>query len=188
MPDRISFTRPAVARIANVVRTVENTRKDGAGLRSRAVVEAGKNKPFRVCTFTGAWAIDSAKTVTFRNVTSTPNTVSAYNLFFPIAPAPAAAVTCAIAKDGTAWYLIDVPMQTATAIFIQSTQAGVVVTATASSSYVTDFTLSASLNTSSCSITIGKTLTTASSTFVTGTATSVRVMGTYTATFWKAGY
>jgi hypothetical protein len=48
--------------------------------------------------------------------------------------------------------------------------------------------LSASLNTSSCSITIGKTLTTASSTFVTGTATSVQVSNTYTGTYLRFGY
>ena len=41
-------------------------------------------KVFRVCTFTGSWAIGSDKTVTFKGVTTTPNTVSATNLFFPI--------------------------------------------------------------------------------------------------------
>jgi hypothetical protein len=101
MPDRISFTRPAVERIANVVRAVENARPAGSGLRSRAV-EGTSPKPFKVCTFTGAWAINSAKTVTFRGVTST---VAAVNLFAAI-PERASARNCAIAKDGTAWYLI----------------------------------------------------------------------------------
>jgi len=32
----------------------------------------------------------------------------AVNLFFPM-PAPAGATDCAIARDGTAWHLIDVP-------------------------------------------------------------------------------
>ena len=105
MPDRISFTRPAVDRIARVVRAVENARPAGGGLRSRAVVEAGSSRLFRVCTFTGAWPLNTAKTVTFKNVTSTPNTASAMNLFAVIA-APASAKNCAIAKDGTAWYLI----------------------------------------------------------------------------------
>jgi hypothetical protein len=62
-------------------------------------------KVFRVCTFTGAWAINSDKTVTFRGVTSTPNTVSATNLFLEFTQTTTT-VTCAIAKDGTAWYLI----------------------------------------------------------------------------------
>ncbi len=60
---------------------------------------------FRMGTFTGAWSKNSAKTVTFRGVTSTPNTASATNLFAAV-PAPASSGNCAIAKDGTAWYLI----------------------------------------------------------------------------------
>jgi hypothetical protein len=70
-------------------------------LRSRVAVEA-KPRPFRVCTFTGAWAINAAKVVTFRGVTST---VNATNLFAAIT-ASSSARNCAIAKDGTAWYLI----------------------------------------------------------------------------------
>jgi hypothetical protein len=121
-------------------------------------------KVFRICTFTGAWAINAEKTVTFRGVTATPNTVSALNLFFPVtSTATSAATDCAIAKDGTAWYLVDVPFETATAVF-----AG----ATSSTSVVTDVTLSASLNTSACTISIGKTLVTTSITIVSSTFTS----------------
>ena len=104
MPDRISFTRPAVDRIARVVRAVENARPAGGGLRSRAVVEAGSSKLFRVCTFTGAWPINTAKTVTFKNVTSTPNTASVTNLVCGLSPTGSCDVS--IAKDGTAWYLV----------------------------------------------------------------------------------
>jgi hypothetical protein len=103
MADRISFTRPAVERIARVVRAVENARPAGGGLRSRAV-EGAKPKPFKVCTFTGAWAIDTAKTVTFRNVTTTPNTVSVMNIVCGLSPA--GSCDASIAKDGTAWYLV----------------------------------------------------------------------------------
>jgi hypothetical protein len=102
MPDRISFTRPAVERIANVVRAVENARPAGAGLRSRAVVPQS-SKPFKVCTFTGAWAIDTAKVVTFRGVTTT---VSVTNLIYDL-PSQGT-LPCNIAKDGTAWYLATV--------------------------------------------------------------------------------
>jgi hypothetical protein len=112
MPDRISFTRPAVERIANVVRAVENARPPGGPLTYGAIVNDKKPKPFRVCTFTGAWAIDTVKTVTFRNVTATPNTASAMNLFVDFTGSTAAR-TCAIAKDGTAWYLIAPVGQTA---------------------------------------------------------------------------
>jgi streptogramin lyase len=107
MPDRISFTRPSVARIANVVRAVENARPASAPLRSKTVEAGAKAKPrvFRVCTFTGAWAINAAKVVRFRNVTSTPNTVAAVNIFAAVGSGTATR-NCAIAKDGTAWYLI----------------------------------------------------------------------------------
>lgn len=64
-------------------------------------------KTFRICTFTGAWSKLAEKTVTFRGVTATPNTVSAVNLFAAISGTTATATkNCAIAKDGTAWYLI----------------------------------------------------------------------------------
>jgi hypothetical protein len=123
---------------------------------------AQAGKVFRVCTFTGAWSINATKTVTFRNQTATPNTVAAVNLFFPF-PAPASATDCAIAKEGTAWYLIDVPFETETAVFVG---------ATSSTSVMTDVTLSASLNTSACTISIGKTLVTSSVTIVSSTFTS----------------
>jgi hypothetical protein len=103
--ERVSFTRPAAERIGKAVRQVE------AGDRDLGPIEWGPrgggaaSKVFRVCTFTGAWSINTAKTVTFRNVTTTPNTASAMNLFAEFTQTTAA-VNCAIAKDGTAWYLI----------------------------------------------------------------------------------
>lgn len=106
MPDRISFTRPAVERIADVVRAVEGARRAGGPLASKAILGGTKPKPFKVCTFTGAWAINTAKTVTFKNVTTTPNTVSAMNLVYDL-PSQGE-LPCGIAKDGTAWYLIAV--------------------------------------------------------------------------------
>jgi hypothetical protein len=63
-----------------------------------------QRKVFRVCTFTGAWAINSAKAVTFRGVTTTPNTVSVTNLVCGLSPTGSCDVS--IAKDGTAWYLV----------------------------------------------------------------------------------
>jgi hypothetical protein len=62
---------------------------------------------FRICTFTGSWAINTDKTVTFRGVTSTPNTVSATNVLGTVAEKQAgASMRCTIAKEGTAWYLV----------------------------------------------------------------------------------
>jgi len=178
------FTRESAERIANVVRAAELASPAARPL-SFERVDTPKQRLFRVCTFTGAWSIGDTKTVTFKNQTATPNTVAAVNLFFPFSAATNATTDCAIAKDGTAWYLIDVPFETATAVFAGSTTTGIVVSSTQSTSRVTDVTLSATLNTSNCTISIGKTLVTASTIFVTGTATSVFVQSTFTATFLR---
>jgi hypothetical protein len=87
-----------------VVRAAELGSPQARALTFDRVEVQRKDTVFRVCTFTGAWAIDSAKTVTFRNVTSTPNTVSAYNLFCDLPNYGQRA--CSVAKAGTAWYLV----------------------------------------------------------------------------------
>jgi hypothetical protein len=201
--ERVTFTKPAAERIAKVVRAVEGGDRDAGPLTFGNRGVAGNPKVFRVCTFTGAWAINDTKTVTFKNQTATPNTASVTNLFFPVTSTAAGSTDCAIAKEGTSWYLIDVPFETATAVFIGSTAAGIrvqstataiVLSGTATDSVLTDVTLSASLNTSACTITIGKTLVTASRTFVSGTAqatvigstaSSVFVQSTFTSTFLR---
>lgn len=199
--ERISFTRPSAARIARVVRVVENARPGGQPLETQRQNTLAKASVFRVCTYTGAWSIGAVKTVTFKNKTSTPNTVSATNLFFPITSTAAGSRDCAVAKDGTAWYLIDVRLSTQTAIFVtntsertfvESTSSGVsvvgvearaYVSSTATQGVVSDITLSAVLNTSNCSITIGKTLVTSSVTVASGTSTGLFVTSTATAMF-----
>ncbi|NBW13245.1 MAG: hypothetical protein EBR82_35070 [Caulobacteraceae bacterium] len=160
--DPTQFTRESAERIANVVRAAELASPAARPLNFERVDVAQKAKLFRVCTFTGAWSIGGTKTVTLKNRTNTPNTLTAINLFLPV-PAPSAATDCAIAKDGTAWYLIDVPLETATAVFVGATQ---------STAVMRDVTLSASLNTSACTITIGKTLVTTSVTIASSTFTS----------------
>lgn len=112
MPERITFTPRAAERIARAVRKVEAGDRQNAGL-SFSVFPAGPEKTFRVCTFTGAWSIGDAKTVTYKNQTTTPNTASVTNLFWPIPDGPQR--DCAIAKDGTAWYLLVPTLYTANA-------------------------------------------------------------------------
>jgi len=105
-PDRVAFTRPAAERIARVVRKVEAGDRHGAGL-SFAHASGVAAKVFRLCTFTGQWSKDSNKTLTFYNHTNTPNTVLAVNLFASVGVTVTTTVTsCAIARDGSAWYLI----------------------------------------------------------------------------------
>jgi hypothetical protein len=104
---RVDFTRGAAERIARVVRIVEQGDRDESPLTFRRVGgEGGGGKVFRVCTFTGSWSTNATKTVTFRGVTATPNTVAAVNLFAQLGTSASDPRNCAIAKDGTAWYLI----------------------------------------------------------------------------------
>jgi hypothetical protein len=113
-PQRVVFTRNAADRIADAVLEVERGDRDSKGLAWYPRMNGrGGGKTFRICTFTGSWSIGSAKTVTFKNQTTTPNTVSATNLFWPIPDGPQR--DCSIARDGTAWYLLVPQMYAANA-------------------------------------------------------------------------
>jgi len=79
---RITFTRPAADRIANVVRIVEQGSRDEAPLTFGRAADAIP-AAIKLGTFTGNWQLNALKTVTFYNVTSTPNTASVRNLCVP---------------------------------------------------------------------------------------------------------
>ena len=100
----VQFTFESAERIANVVRAVETAPRPARPLVFDRIPEGRKPKVFRVATFTGAWPINGTKTVTFKNQTATPNTVAAVNLFCGLSPTAACDVS--IAKEGTAWYLV----------------------------------------------------------------------------------
>ena len=102
----VTFTRPAAERIAHVVRTVERSGRDTKGPTWNPRMEGGGGGGvfFHIGTFTGAWAISSVNVVTFKYQTTTPNTASVTNLFWPMPDGPQR--DCAIAKEGTAWYLL----------------------------------------------------------------------------------
>ena len=119
---RVTFTKPAAERIARVVREVEGGDRDGAPLTFGARVGEANAKVFRVCTFTGAWSIGASKTVAFRGVTTTPNTVAAQNIFVSLPDRGTA--NCGIAKDGTAWHLVAWSPMTATASVLTSVSLG----------------------------------------------------------------
>lgn len=164
-------------------------------------------KVFRVCTATGAWPINTDKVVTFRGVTTTPNTVSARNEIISL-PSPKSTATSRIvniAKDGTQWYLVSFQMATATAVLASATQTITFIGAgstqtitytgpggTQSITFITS--VQASLNTANCSISVTSqtqsvTLATAGSTQTATTVTvgasqtAVIVTGTVTATY-----
>ena len=105
--ERVTFVRPAAERIARVVRQVESGKRDsqGLGFGYRLQQRPAAAAVFRMATFTGAWAIDSVKTVTFKYKTTDPNTASVRNSLIDL---PASGErNCAIAKEGTAWHLIN---------------------------------------------------------------------------------
>ena len=80
---RVTFTRPAADRIANVVRIVEQGSRDEAPLKYGRALDSLPGTPLKLGTFTADWQIDTIQTVTFYNVTSTPNTASVRNLCVP---------------------------------------------------------------------------------------------------------
>jgi len=108
--ERVAFTRPAAERIAKVVRKVEAGDRGAAPLRFDRI-GGSSGKVFRFCTYTGSWALDALKTVTFRNQT---NTVQAVNLFLSLPDNGQR--NCAIAKDGSAWHLIQWQWDVSTAL------------------------------------------------------------------------
>lgn len=62
----------------------------------------GPQRPFRICTFTGSWSIGTVKAVAFKSDTN--RTTEAINIFWPVPAGPRR--DCAVAKEGTAWYLV----------------------------------------------------------------------------------
>ena len=101
MSDRITFTRDSADRIAAAVRRVEIGDRTQSGPTWDLPPTPASKRVFRICTFTGEWSINASKTVTFRGSTAT---VSAINLVCGLNPSGSCDVS--IAKDGTAWYLV----------------------------------------------------------------------------------
>jgi len=99
----VQFSRPAAQRIAKVVRTVEAGNRSQSGVVFDHPMPSATGKIFRVGTYTGEWSKATSRTVQFLANTST---VSAYNLFATVGNTSGSSTNCAIAKDGTAWYLI----------------------------------------------------------------------------------
>lgn len=102
----VKFSHGAAQRIAKAVRIVEGGDRGQPGITFEHPIPSQGGKAFRVATFTSAWATGTSATLTFYNVTSTPNTVVATNLHFGVKGS--GTIECMIAKDGTAWYLASV--------------------------------------------------------------------------------
>jgi hypothetical protein len=101
--DPVIFDRSSAERIANAVRRVEIGDRTESPLRFDAVPPP-QRKTFRIATFSGAWSVGATKTVTFKYQATTPNTASVLNLVCGLSPSESCDVS--IAKDGTAWFLV----------------------------------------------------------------------------------
>jgi hypothetical protein len=101
----VNFDPNAAIRIYNAVRKVEAGDRDQKPLTFRTVSDPPRAKAFRMATFTGAWSINASKVVTFANQTSTPNTASVRNDLVNLPNSGSR--KCAIAREGSAWYLIN---------------------------------------------------------------------------------
>jgi hypothetical protein len=107
----VIFDEAAALRIVNTIRKVETGDRAERPLTFDAVPVSQQRKTFRIATFTGAWSIGATKTVTLKFATA--QTAVATNLFAAV-PAPSGSGDCAIAKEGTAWFLIAAVCSTAT--------------------------------------------------------------------------
>lgn len=194
--DAVQFTRESAERIAGVVRSVELATPAASPLTFDRIAEGRIPKQVRVATFTGSWSIGSSKVVTFAYApTATANVT---NLSWPITHNYLTPEHCVVGKEGTNWWLVVPVLQAATAVLVTATQQRTIVSGTASETVstglsqgtyasgiqtfaaVTDVSISAELNTNSCAITIGKTLTTSEIQVVSGTATAFFASGTTT--------
>lgn len=95
-----------LARTRRTIETVEGG-VVGSGFRAIPTVLEGETptsqKVFRIATFSGAWAIGATKTVDLKYVTPATQ-VTAMNLVCGLSPSGACDVS--IAKEGTAWFLV----------------------------------------------------------------------------------
>jgi hypothetical protein len=125
--DPTQFTRESARRIASVVRSAELTPLATQPLNFDRV-DFSKSKVFRVAEYTAPWPIETDNVVTFKNVTATPNTANVTNLFFELDNPTNGGGDCGIAKEGTSWYLISVPLRLATVNIVDSASPKTVIT------------------------------------------------------------
>jgi hypothetical protein len=207
--DAVQFTRESAERIAGVVRQAELTPPAASPLTFAKRFEDRAPKQVRAATFSGSWPIGSSKIVTFKYAPTA--TVNAFNLSWPITLTGYVNEDCIVGREGTNWWLVVPKLEARTAVFVTQTQQRMFCSGTASQAvvtgvstsqatitYLSDVTVTASLNTSSCAITVGVTKTTASSdvvgsvgistasiAVVSSTATAVFIAGTATSTFLR---
>jgi hypothetical protein len=112
-------------------------------------------------------------------------TANVTNLSWPIALSGYVNEDCVVGREGTNWWLVVPKLEGPTAVFVTQTVQRMYCSGTASSQVLTDMNLSATLNTNSCAITIGKTAVTTNVTVVSATATAPFIVSSYTSSFLR---
>jgi hypothetical protein len=158
--DAVQFTFESAERIANVVRAAETTPPSASPLTFGRRVDGRLPKQVRVATFSGSWAINVSKVVTFKHAPTA--TVNAINLSWPITLTAYSNEDCIVGREGTNWWLVVPKLEARTAVFA---------TQTASTTIMRSITISATLNTNNCAITVSQTANTSSITVISQTAT-----------------
>ena len=203
--DAVQFTYESAERIAGVVRAAELATPEGKPLTFEARFPDRMPKQVRAATFTGSWAINATKVVTFKYAPTATQTVT--NLTWPITHNHTVAENCLVGREGTSWWLVVPVLQAQTAVFVTGTATSVFYTGTATQSIATGISLakstinfltdvSASLNTADCTIAVSKTtgssevvtgatVSTGTITVQTGTTTGVFIQQTVTATYLR---
>ena len=159
--DAVQFTRESAERVARVVRQAELTPAAASPLTFDRRLSDRIPKQVRAATFTGSWPIGSVKTVTFKAATAV--TANVVNLSWPITLSGYVNEDCLVGKEGTSWWLVVPKLEAQTAVFVTQTQ---------NVPRITDVQMSATLNQSNCTISVGRTITTTSMTIIAQTATS----------------
>ena len=159
--DAVQFTFESAERIAGVVRAAELATPKGTPLTFEARFPERMPKQVRAATFSGSWAIGASKVVTFRYAPTATQTVT--NLSWPITHNHATPEDCLVGREGTSWWLVVPVLEARTAVFVIQT---------ASTTIMRSITISATLNTANCSITVSQTPATSSITVMSQTATA----------------
>lgn len=207
--DAVQFTLESAQRIAGVVRQAELTPPAASPLSFAKVLSERPPKMVRAATFSGSWPIGGTKNVIFKHApTATANVV---NLSWPITLTAYSNEDCLVGREGTSWWLVVPKLEAQTAVFVTQTQQRTYCATTAAQdvvtgvsttastiSYLADVSVTATLDTSSCAITVGVTKTTASSdvvgavsfstatvSVVSSTATAQFIASSYTSTFLR---
>ena len=163
--DAVQFTRESAERVARVVRQAELTPAGASPLTFDRRLSDRHPKQVRAATFSGSWAINASKVVTFKYAPTATQTVT--NLSWPITHGHTTPENCIVGKEGTSWWLVVPVLQTATAVFVTQTQ---------SRSFLNDVSASGSIDTANCSINIS---------LLKSGATAVVISSSYTSAFLR---